>query len=82
MAQFDKNKTADALEAKGALRACPACGTKAGFQIVPGFSPLFLEQNSEGEPGVSEGPSVQTVAANCKHCGHIMRFAAQTLGLV
>ncbi len=81
MENFEKQREViiKALEARGATRPCPRCGSER-FSIVDGYSIHFI-QDQLGSVRIG-GPNVPTVVVACLKCGWIAEHALGALGLL
>jgi ribosomal protein S27AE len=74
-----KDEIIKALEARGANRPCPRCGTNA-FVLVGGYFQHTLQFELSGlQLG---GTTIPTVAVVCSKCGYLAEHAVGGLGLL
>lgn len=66
-----------AVEALAKLKGCPACGTKdMSVEDIVLVSPFWDDAVHSG------ADSIAMLQVICKHCFHIMHFAAKPMGLL
>lgn len=69
----------EALERKGALRPCEACGQTVSWAVQPNRG-LVQTINEEAGAGIIEpGHGIEVVRASCPNCGLLRLFVANTL---
>ena len=76
---------ADYMEAKGAVRACPACNTLAWSIFAPardGYPVRELTMPQRGDLAATIKPSrVQSVLLVCNNCSYLREHAAKPIAL-
>lgn len=78
--QESKQKIAQKIEDKGALKPCSRCGQQ-NFSLLDGFVNLPLAQEVSGNVIIG-GPSVPCAVIACANCGHLGYHALGALGLL
>jgi hypothetical protein len=71
-----RSNLSDYMQAKGVGGTCPVCSKDAGWSqywskhgvvSVPVMTP-------DGDPFITGGGAISTIAMSCKNCGYIMLF--------
>lgn len=74
-----KQKIADVLNQRGAMRPCARCGTDK-FILMDGYISPLLQQEPAGI--VIGSPNVPMAATACLNCGNMSLHALGVLGLL
>jgi len=77
---IDRNKIAEKLKEKGALRPCHRCGQNS-FTVLEGFSNIHLQEDFSAGLVIG-GPSVPVAHIVCNNCGAITPHALGALDML
>lgn len=75
-----KDKIANVLNKKGAIKPCQRCG-HGNFIVLDGFANIPLSQELSGNVVIG-GPTVPCAVIACNNCGNISYHALGALGLL
>lgn len=79
LSESDKKKIVEALQAKGANRACPRCGN-GFFSLIDGYFSTTVQASPIGlQIG---GVTVPSVVVVCNQCGWLAQHALGSLGML
>jgi hypothetical protein len=78
--KIDRNRIAELLTIKGAVRPCHRCGSDS-FQILEGYSNMILQDDLR-KGLIIGGPAVPVALVACKNCGAITPHALGALNLL